>query len=408
MRAAAESEALSTPDIHDIVRGAYLLEAAGIDVRAPLAASLADLPVARRAVKDLVASLDAILSLPMWPLRSELYSVWVGTRLISALGDKARVHHVGGAISFSTLGSHLASTPVFPAGDAHVFAELQTPLAHVTPLGTGRTRAIRPDYVLCGEPVGDPRTTLLVVECKQYLRQKTRNFAEALADYARGHPGAPVVLVSYGPTTAAVEERVARLAPDVASRTSVIGAFRPDNQEGLDTLATLVRDVAPSVSTNPSHPTTARPETEASNGSRPTSGTLQLAWTEQPMDLDLHAWLEHADADCIHVHYGRREAVEPPTRVVISPDVRTAPGSESIEWEGFDSGRIWFAVHNFSNEAPLVDSDAHVVLQTAGAEIALTVPTVGAGAWWQVLSIDASGPILVQHRVMDAPPKPVD
>jgi len=410
LRASESTELFGPEDVRTIVGGTSLLLAAGVDLTSPLRAVLDGCPVVPTRAEDLLERLEEVLSLPVWELRSELYSVWVGTRLIRALGESARVHHVDGSISFSALGSHLATCSVQPAGNAHVIAELQTELTAAKPLGKGRSTRIRPDYVVSGEPIGDARTTLLVVECKQYLRQKRKSFSEALVDYARGHPGAPVVLVNYGPTTESVLERVEELAADVSCRTEVIGRLRPDCPEALAAFARTVRAAVP-VAEPPAPaigPTNLVPIDEVSRGSQADeeAGSLSLAWGAVPADLDLHAWVQAGDGSVEHVSFRQKAASRHSMHLTLDRDVTTGHGPETLCWVRPRGVALTFAVHNFSGERSLAGCAARIALTTSTVRLELEVPRTGAGRWWRLLTLGATGILQPTNALSDAPPLP--
>jgi hypothetical protein len=409
---ASESTGLFGPeDVRTIVRGTSLLLAAGVNLTSPLRELLDGRPVVPTRTEHLFECLEEILSLPAWELRSEVYSVWAGTRLIGAMGESARVHHVDGSIFFSPLGSHLATCPVEPAGNAHVIAELQTELTAAKPLGKGRSTRIRPDYVVSGEPIGDARTTLLVVECKQYLRQKRKNFSEALIDYARGHPEAPVVLVNYGPTTPSVLERVDELAPDVSGRTKVVGRFRPDCPEALAAFARTVRAAVP-VGEPPAPavaPTNLVPADQVDHASqaREEVGSLSLTWGAVPADLDLHAWVRADDGSVEHVSFQQRTASGQGIDPTLDRDVTDVHGPETLRWARPPGVTLTFAVHNFSDERPLAACAARIALATSTVRLELEIPRSGTGRWWRLLTVDATGVLHPLNALSDTPPLPI-
>ncbi len=77
----------------------------------------------------------------------------------------------------------------------HVWSELKSPF--YAPIGKGRKKGIKPDYSLTLEPITEPETTLLTIECKQYKRGDAKNFLAAVVDYARGLPSSKVILMNY-------------------------------------------------------------------------------------------------------------------------------------------------------------------------------------------------------------------
>ena len=182
--------------------------------------------------------LKDILSLPFWQKRHELYSVWIFSQILSAVEHlEPRVHVVGENLSFSFSGTHLATLGEFISG-LHVWAELKSPL--LNPRGKSRKRAIQPDYSLVTNPITNPLSSVLEIECKQYLRPSAKNFSDALTDYANGRPNAHVMLVNYGPSDKSTMDLV---DASVIERTSFIGKMRPDNEAAKHEFRTLVQQV---------------------------------------------------------------------------------------------------------------------------------------------------------------------
>lgn len=113
-------------------------------------------------------------------------------------------------------------------GRIHICSELRSPLDN--PLGKGRKGHIRPDYLLSFEPITDPSQTVVVIKCKQYRKAKTKNFVDALIDYARGRPNAKVILVNYGAIPGTI---LGRVNETLKQRTLLIGNFLPSGRKAL-------------------------------------------------------------------------------------------------------------------------------------------------------------------------------
>jgi hypothetical protein len=69
---------------------------------------------------------------------------------------------------------------------------------------------MQPDYSLITSPITSPESSILEVECKQYLVASKRKFADALTDYANGRPNAQIVLVNYGRASSDILNEVDR------------------------------------------------------------------------------------------------------------------------------------------------------------------------------------------------------
>lgn len=184
------------------------------------------LSVVQRVVsKKTVSQLLELLDLPFWKKRYLLYQVWILTQLLRALDAYNReVHIVNNKISFKWTGSHLG-TIYTRHGRIHVWSELRSPF--YAPIGKGRKRGIKPDYSLTMEPITEPETTLIAIECKQYKRGDARNFMSAVVDYARGLPNARVILVNYGAIPPSLHEVLKDKFGDVKGRIYLIGHMRP-------------------------------------------------------------------------------------------------------------------------------------------------------------------------------------
>jgi hypothetical protein len=170
--------------------------------------------------------LDDVLSLPVWQRRHELYAVWVASLITRTLGPLGVDFHCpGGVLSFPFKATHLASIGDPPAARPELWSELRTPA--VEPTGK-RVSSVQPDYRLRRPPEcadgGSVAADVLVIECKQYRRSSTRNFADALTDYGKASATAEILLSNYGPVSPRVR---AAIAPEVVERCHPIGQVHP-------------------------------------------------------------------------------------------------------------------------------------------------------------------------------------
>lgn len=196
---------------------------------------LARLPSQVRPAEETVNDLISILSLPMWVKRHELYSAWIFTRIADAVGlDRLSFLTRPGRLSFDFGGAQLATFDTVH-GTAHIWTELKT--RHPDPVGHGRTAGIQPDYSLSFEPVTEPDTSFLALECKQYLRSALRNPPDALADYTSGLPNAHVILAAWGPISSRATDG---LAPTARARADVVQYLRPGIQAEVAAFNALV------------------------------------------------------------------------------------------------------------------------------------------------------------------------
>ena len=346
-----------------------------------LAAGLRDVfdrvPAEQVEVDALLRVLDDFLRLPLWERRYELYSAWVSTRIIAALdGYGVRVHHDSGVLSFSFAGTHLATCDAL-LPRLHLWAEMRSPLED--PKGEGRKNAIQPDYTLLSDPITGLCSAVLVVECKQYRRASATKFATALDDYARGRPGARVVLVNYGPAREEIADRITD--PGLRARVQVIGGLRPGNPAALeafrrvvlDAVALRYRSLAPA--TTPARTVTA-------------PFTVTLTWDAQPTDLDLH--LEIGGEPRTHgVTFSTPGLADAFPWATYAGDVRAGYGPEQIEVHRLEDRPYRFAVHNYtSNQAPLAGCGARVTVTTEQGVMDLECPKEGEGDWWALFTVD--------------------
>jgi|GEM_PF-3152399 len=170
-----------------------------------------------------------VLNLPAWKRRYELYQIWVLTCIDKAFEpDTLSVHHVEGRILFRFAGSKIATLKI-GKDEFVVWSEIRSEIDE--PEGKGRTAHIQPDYSIYRGDSDDARSCIAVVECKQYKRGKSSNFAEALNDYAKGRPRANVFLVNYGTTPDSVGEKIKM---EYRDRTQYFGMIRPGHGETKD------------------------------------------------------------------------------------------------------------------------------------------------------------------------------
>ncbi|MFA5032880.1 MAG: hypothetical protein WC614_07665 [bacterium] len=174
----------------------------------------------------LIKELLDLLNLPIWNKRHELYQTWVLTQIDKALEKYPRtIYHVEGVLILRFSGTHVGSIET-EKGRIHIWSELRSPLTN--PIGEGRKGHIQPDYSLTFEPITEPSQTVLAIECKQYQRAKSKNFVDALTDYANGRPNAKVILVNYENIP---EKMLSQIDENLKLRTLPIGNFIPDRLE---------------------------------------------------------------------------------------------------------------------------------------------------------------------------------
>ena len=116
-----------------------------------------------------------------------------------------------------------------------IYSERRVALAN--PVGHGRSGGAQPDYSLWR----DNGTCPLAVECKHYKRSSTRNFADALTDYATALGNdAKIILANYGPVGSAV---LAAVKDSRRSQCVAIGQVHPEEPEARERFCGIVRRV---------------------------------------------------------------------------------------------------------------------------------------------------------------------
>jgi hypothetical protein len=319
--------------------------------------------------------LSEFLQLPIWKQRYELYSNWVCTQIIRAIDDQAaRVHADRGEIRFAFSGTHLATFDAFMPR-LHLWAELRVPLED--PVGEHRSSAIQPDVTLLADPI-TARRSPLAVECKQYKKASSKNFADAITDYAHGHAEARIILVNYGPARAAtVLKHVAR---DVVPRAVVIGDVRPGESKPLSVFRSEVRGAVGLPAEFLSRPSVCVP------------GQITLRWGTAPRDLDLHVSISRPGEEDHHIYHRNLGSLDAAPFCSLQRDVTDGQGPEVITVTRWLPRTYEVVVNNYSNEIPLGGSGAIITIDYEGTQVEFQCPEDITSQDWAVCSIDgASG-----------------
>jgi hypothetical protein len=204
-------------------------------VRKGLANQFGGLPRRRMRYDIDMRDLEEILSLPAWQRRYELYSAWVLTLLLKAMaGHQIELHHENGKLEFAFRETLMASV-VSADPPLEIYSERRVAL--VNPVGHGRSAGAQPDYSLW---TTENPTCPLAVECKHYKRSSTRNFSDALNDYAAALTSARIILTNYGHVSDTVLQAV---APDRRSRCTALGQVHPEEPKGQEEFCKIVRKI---------------------------------------------------------------------------------------------------------------------------------------------------------------------
>jgi hypothetical protein len=348
------------------------------EVRCALDRIFAQVPVERQTIEQCVQELEELLNLPIWKHRHELYAAWVGARLVRAVGGHDTiVHQAAGQIVFRFSGTHFATAEISGCPRLELWAELRSPLDR--PAGKGRKRSIQPDYTVAHAPVTNPVTTVIVVECKQYLKATAKGFAKTLEDYARGRPNAEVLLVNYGRLSENILEKV---SDAVRKRTRAIGFFRPGRDDALREFESIVNAKLAHISTG-----------EAVLNSAPVGvavSSIVLSWAQQPRDLDLHLWHLRGVHQSTHIFFQNLGTVIGPPFAQLDRDCTAGQGPETIRIERLIPGSYTCAVHQYSSDGALPMSRARVEVKLPGMHMFFPAPKVGSGRWWYLFEYDST------------------
>ena len=241
----------------------------------------------------------------------------------------------------------------------------------------------------------DPITALrvpLAVECKQYRKADNRKFAEAVTDYARGHPSGTVILVNYSPVR---EEAVyQRVDSDLRGRIRTIGDLNPAHLEQLDAFRTAVRHALGIEDPQPAESAADGAAQSEGREDFAAVGTIELRWGAVPTDLDLHLVVPSMSGRDEVSWQSKGEGKDPPY-CQLDRDVTTGYGPERIRIFRWLPGTYEVIVRGYSEDAPLRESAARILVATASQTREFECPTDLDGQVWNVCTIDgATGDIL--------------
>ncbi|TDF95921.1 hypothetical protein [Paenibacillus piri] len=342
-------------------------------------------PFTKRDIESTERLLKEFLNLPVWKHRYEIYSAWISTQIMEVLGyEELDFFVVDGTLRFS-FSKTLLSLAKSYSPQVQVWSELRTPL--INPIGKGRKGAIQPDYSLLTDSGGQEnqvRSTILIIECKQYLKASRRNFSNAITDYAKGCPNANVLLVNYGPASESILNAV---DPTVRSRVHIIGNMRPGIPESLSMFKTYVKEVL---------------ESKTAVVTRTDEQRIELYWGDPDCDLDLHLKVHHDDKkiEINHANLGGDETVP---WACLEEDIRSGGGiPEALHIRNPVSGRYLYLVHQFFGDKPLNQSKAVVTVYQGGEVQQFECPSVGEGMWWVLYSFDTrDGKKVIYNQIVD-------
>jgi hypothetical protein len=226
--------------IEGMVENLAAFEIAPADDQQRIAQTLAEMfkGVNRAPSASLVSleDLAAILDLPIWKRRYELYSAWVFTQFLAAMsGHDVVLHSENGTLTFGFHATKLATIRSLRQ-EIVVYGERRVAASNLK--GYGRHTGIQPDYTVWTEK---PEVCQMAIECKHYKKPSYLNFSHALHDYSTNLPTARVILGNYGPISQ-------RLGIDTKNggetrRQFAFGNLHPENVSAIQEFRRAVRSV---------------------------------------------------------------------------------------------------------------------------------------------------------------------
>lgn len=131
---------------------------------------------------------------------------------------------------------------------------------------------------------------------------------------------------------------------------------------------------------------------------------ITLTWDETPSDVDSHVEGQSSSGS-FHVYFSNHNAYDGDQTICnLDYDDTSSYGPEHITLVPTTSEPYYYYVHNYSKEAPLSTSGAHVTVEQGNTVIAeFNMPTnLGDGIYWNVFAIK-NGELIVQNTVTNTP-----
>ncbi|MFJ4257483.1 hypothetical protein ACIP01_11130 [Pseudomonas monteilii] len=369
-----------------------------------LTRAMETIPTRQQWIDETFNELLDLLNLPVWKRRYELYSVWVGTRLLNVArvhASQIEFHPKNRVLSFAFGGNTLASY-MTNGSRFSIKCEVRSELVGGS---RKRTRGIQPDFRVFRED-GIATTndaTYLVVECKHYLQQNVSNFTAAVSDYAHSCRYATVLLANHGwldETTL-----LSAVEPEVRNRARFIGNAAPNHSDELNTfLQTALFSTpnkAPLVPVQPPQLLSKSPATAITLGSfayQPVS--LEVEWDSTLRDIDLAlAFVLDANKEKVEINYKNRGEEGAPHFARLHEDVMGGPGTERIEIYELKARRYEVIVRNFSQKGHLPAGHLKGRISIGSTTIVIQPPTLTTEDWLMaVLEVSADGKVLIQSQ----------
>lgn len=299
-------------------------------------------------VEHTVQELLDLLKLPAWRRRHELYSVWVGTRLLDVVARTApdmHFHPVDGVLSFEFGGSRLASFS-WDGKQFDIWAELRSGLVGSS---TKRKKGIQPDFRVLKTDLSKSSNaqTVYVLECKHYIIASKSNFVQAASDYSRSCPNATVHVVNHGP---ADEQALTEALPtELRSKAGFIGGATPQQEAMTGGLRQAIQSALFPGRPPPARgPAAAVPATTSALAPG-LVGRVQLEWDESLNDMDLALRIVSPHGQITQsIDFRTIGALDAPPFAQFDNDVRKGPGAECIDVGAWNFDRYELVATNYS------------------------------------------------------------
>jgi hypothetical protein len=232
-------------------------------------------------------------------------------------------------------------------------------------------------------------------EVKQYQKPSNKLFAAALRDYAKARPRARVLLVDQG----RVNEKTVRghVEAPYRPRTRVVSELHPLNESARAAFRDLVHDAVAHACAEP------REERSSDTSLKglvavEIVGECVVAWSRGPSDLDLHLRIQ-SSAGTRYVSYGSEgDLWEFPYADLFE---RRPGGCQVLSIAKWLDARYDFAVHNFSNDAPLAGCGAEATIEVNADSIRLRCPHSGTGRWWLLATVATNRALEVLNEIVE-------
>lgn len=320
-----------------------------------------------------------ILNLPAWKRRHELYSVWVGTRMLAVIRSVVpdmRFHLVDDVLSFAFGGSRLA-TFNWNNKQYDVWAELRSALMGVS---SKRKKGIQPDFRILQVDISKSSAlqTTYVLECKHYLRENKHNFIRAATDYARSCPQANVHLVNHGP---ADEHTLSEnLSPELQARTRFIGDATPIRELLEKVVSNAIRHVLfPEVIPAPTSVEDKPVQTLIDSLDAiilDYAGYIQLEWDDTLADMDLSLQMISSSGQVVDtVDFRNKGALDITPFALFDSDVRSGPGKERIDISRWSFNRYRVKATNYSGSGLMTFDSLRCHITIGAEQVLLNFPS---------------------------------